>query len=352
MNKLLPFNMPPVSKGGMMGMLSGAGGGGGSPPFWELLGRTKLASANSSIAVSGFSQRSNLMVLTHYTGTSNASTVAYSRYNSDTGSSYNVRTSVNNASDNTLASQTKLDQMAIGTTSCFGVGYISNIENQEKLLMSNFVNQNGAGTASLPALYENSGKWVNTSNQITTIDQTSATAYTYDADSEAVVLGFDSSSGGTSVWELLTRKEATGATVLFNTDTFTPKKYLYVKIFITGQTTDPLVRYGTGGSVDSGANYSLRYSYNNGTSNTWANATAIVAGIDGSASSTVEMFIVNTEDDAKLCFGQATTNALSMSTQFHNKWISAGNQIDIISVFKGATSIADAGSFIEVWGFD
>tara|TARA_R110002110_G_scaffold53881_1_gene155129 strand:+ start:352 stop:1368 length:1017 start_codon:yes stop_codon:yes gene_type:complete len=328
-------------------------GGGGDPPFWEELGRTTLGSANTDIAVSSFPERTNLMILDHYTGASNSSIVTGSQFNSDTASSYNVRTSVNNAADATLASQNSIENLGFGnTTSAFGVSFVENIAGQEKLLMSNYMSQNGATTASLPPLYQNAGKYADTSAAITTVTQTSDSAYTFDADSEVVVLGYDSTSGGDSVWELVTRKEATAPVVLFTTDTFTPKKYMFVRMLIMGQTTDPLVRFGTGGVVDSGTNYASRYSYNNGSSNTWANGTAFAAGVDGALSSMVEMYISNTADYDKLCFGSAVHNTLNTTTEFHVKWKSVGNQMDVINLFKGATAVADAGSFIEIWGFD
>mgnify|MGYP005821627819 CR=1 FL=1 len=329
-------------------------GGGGDPPFWEELGRTTLGSANSDIAVSSFPERTNLMILDHYTGASNSSIVTGSQFNTDTASSYNVRTSVNNAADATLASQNSIENLGFGnTTSAFGVSFVENIAGQEKLLMSNYVSENGSTTASLPSLYENAGKYADTSAAITTVTQTSDSAYTFDADSEVVVLGYDSGkSTGDSVWELVTRTDATGLTNPFITATFTPKNYMYVRVFITGQTTDPVVRFGTGGSIDSGTNYASRYSYNNGSSNTWANGSAFVSGIDGALATMSEMFIVNHADYEKLCFGTSITNTLSQQTQFHVKWKSVGNQIDIMEFQKNSGYIADTGSFIEIWGFN
>tara|TARA_Y100001951_G_scaffold102693_1_gene109864 strand:- start:1917 stop:2939 length:1023 start_codon:yes stop_codon:yes gene_type:complete len=326
----------------------------GDPPFWEELGRTTLGSANSDIAVSAFADRTNLMIIDHYTGGSNSSIVTGSQFNTDTASSYNVRTSVNNAADATLVNQNSIENLGFGaTTSAFGVSYIENISGQEKLLMSNYVSENGSTTASLPLLYENAGKYADSSASITTVTQTSDSAYTFDPDSEVVVLGYDSGkSTGDSVWELVSRTTATGLTNPFITATFTPKNYMFVRVFITGQTADPVIRFGTGGSIDSGTNYASRYSYNNGSSSTWANGTAFMGGISNVNPTMSEMFIVNHADYDKLCFGTSIDNGLAYQTQYHAKWKSAGNQIDIMEFQKNSGYTANAGSFIEIWGFD
>ncbi len=94
-------------------------------------------------------------------------------FNSDTGNNYARRFSNNGGADGTGASNPALYPYSTsdGTPKFMNMFIINNSAN-EKLVISNTIEQNTAGAGTAPARNEFAGKWANTSAQITKITNT------------------------------------------------------------------------------------------------------------------------------------------------------------------------------------
>jgi len=162
---------------------------------WELLGYTKLGSAQNTITVAGFTAKKFLCVEISTPGASNAGVRTRLRFNSDTGSNYADRASNNGSSDSTNTSQSFVYVAESDSQEGeLDVIYIINIEDEEKLVINQNVRSSATGAGTAPSRYNGVGKWTNTSAQITTIDvfaHPTDTADKYDADSEVTVYGTD-----------------------------------------------------------------------------------------------------------------------------------------------------------------
>ena len=113
------------------------------------------------------------------------------QFNSDTGSNYARRISLNGATDNTSGSQTYI-RLAGGVASggsLFGSGFIINNSANEKLLTSHWVRNKTAGAGTVPERFETTGKWANTNSQITSIQFIHGGSSNWDSDSIIKVWG-------------------------------------------------------------------------------------------------------------------------------------------------------------------
>jgi hypothetical protein len=112
--------------------------------------------------------------------------------NNDTGTNYASRRSANGGADTALTSRTYMfEGGAAGTTTNFSITYCIGISTEEKLAIRFTIFQNTAGAANAPAREELVGKWINTSDQITEIDEINGAAGDYDTDSNFSALGTD-----------------------------------------------------------------------------------------------------------------------------------------------------------------
>ena len=162
---------------------------------WELLGSTKIGSAQNTITVAGFNAKKFLCVEISTTGASNAGARTRLRFNSDTGSNYADRASNNGGADSTNTSQSFV-YVAESDSQEGELDVINIINNadEEKLVINQNVRSSANGAASIPSRYEGVGKWTNTSDSITTIDvfaHPTDPADEFDAGSEIVVWGTD-----------------------------------------------------------------------------------------------------------------------------------------------------------------
>ena len=154
---------------------------------WGKAGSTTLSSASATIDVSSLSNNKCLTVLTDKI--SGGDSVVRYRLNSDTGSNYARRYSENGGSDGTSTSTTF---MCSGyEKDGFGIGYIVNISNEEKLLIYNDVDSNTAGAGNAPRRVEEVAKWVNTSEVIDEINIINGGADNFATDSNLSAIGSD-----------------------------------------------------------------------------------------------------------------------------------------------------------------
>ena len=333
--------------------------GGSSDPVnnsWKELGRTTLGSAGDDITVSSFTAKDNLMILCSTISTGNIDGAL--RFNTDTGSNYAIRRSENGGSDATGTSQAKLilDRgHAAYPNNTFSVSNMNNISAQEKLVIGHSIaGVNGTGTA--PDRTEMTGKWTNTSSQVTSVTCNNSDSGSWDTGSEVVVLGCDNdeADSGTNFWQELSSTVLTAThSGALTIPQFTTKKYLMIRYYINAS-TDCIWRVGTGGSIDSGTNqYYSRYS-SNGASDSTLSYTSFLQHnpiIQG------EVFIINKSDKEKLMIqhevGQNTAGAGNIPNRREDvgKWINTSGQIDTLQYDKSGVSFY-AGTTIKVYGAD
>ena len=134
------------------------------------LGSTKLTGAGTTVAVSGFAEKTNLMVIANFDSESLAINPELT-FNGDTGANYSDRRNFNFGTDGTTASHNFIED--IWNSDPFPVYfilYINNIADQEKsVISSNCVQQNTAGAGTAPNVAYNFSKWANAVDSITTI---------------------------------------------------------------------------------------------------------------------------------------------------------------------------------------
>lgn len=167
---------------------TGANGG----IWWEELGRTTLASAGDTITVSGIPARKYLKIFVSALATGGTIRAAVT-FNNDTGNNYASRLSSNGAADATTTSAgvLQLDTNAIAQD-VYAEIFVVNIAAQEKIPIWHSGERGAAGAANAPNRREGTGKWANTSSQITRVDVTqNLGSGDFAIGSEVIVLGHD-----------------------------------------------------------------------------------------------------------------------------------------------------------------
>lgn len=158
--------------------------------FWEELGRVTALTTVTSLDTGTFAAKKYLVILVTWLP-SGGNIGASMRFNSDSGSNYNYRYSINNTAENGSLSQ---PQLASGAANNGGIGQsthnITNIAAREKTIYSQQVTSSTAGAGNYFDRYELAGKWANTSAQITSV-QIIALTNSFAAGTEIVVLGHD-----------------------------------------------------------------------------------------------------------------------------------------------------------------
>ena len=331
--------------------LTGIGG-------WKEVGRTTLGSADANILVSSLDDKRYYMILYADKGQASNGTDVNIRLNGDTGSNYSYRRCGNGGNDATDVSTATSYGIWAGNavqTPIFGVFYLSNKSDKEKLWQGHAVTQHTAGAGNDPERSELVTKWANTSNAVSSITANGTSNLT--SGSEVVVLGWDTAdTHTTNFWEEL------GSTVLTTNTTgswgvtsFTPKKYLWVQIWGYAS-TDTQLRYGTGGSVDTGSNYAGRVSFNGGSDTLDPNATHTQLGsFLNSNKGYANIFIINNSANEKLSImhsinaGTAGAGNYPSRTENVSKWTNTSGQIDTIK-FEHSSATWYTGCTMKVWG--
>ena len=158
--------------------------------WWEELGRTTLASANDTITVSGITPRKHLRIIA-YTPDSGGTISHTIILNNDSAANYARRRSESGAADQTATSVTNLVAATQVAAKWFTTLDVVNITNQEKLAHGFTTHNNGNGAGNIPTRIEQSGKWANTSAQISRVDLINSGAGDYASGSVLIVLGHD-----------------------------------------------------------------------------------------------------------------------------------------------------------------
>ena len=358
MNKLLPFNMPPISKGGMLGMLAGAGGGAGGLGLYQELGRTALTGTSDTISVSLSTAKPYLMVLCNYiTGSSNVDGRMF--FNSDGGSggssnyAWRIERDGNTASTTTSTYGINTEESYFNNA--FQYYFINNFSDYEKLVTGINGHDLSSGAASVaPTRCLTVGKWITTGSQITTVATTNIDSGDYASGSEMVVLGYDpTDTVGTSIWEELASVELTGASDTIDSGTIANKKYLWIEYFINASgSAGANMRFNS----NSSSVYSTRRTANGGSDDTYVNQDKIECRVEyGNAFGSG--FIGNNDGQQKLLIlnetAQSTAGA-GTAPAANQVWgkSSVTTNITSIQIVNDGGGDFVAGSYLKVWGFN
>ena len=329
------------------GLPSGSVGG------WKLLGRTSIETATNPVTVSNLADKRYLMVLTHGINL-NAGTNLTSgfRLNGDTSDNYAFNYQFNNGTNTTANSNTWgfLNNTGGYPVRSFAVTHIANKSDSEKLCISNGMSSNNRRTESVT-------KWANATDSVDEFNFYDVNPNSMASGSEAVVLGWDPSDTHTdSFWEELDSVTSTGSeSGTWTSNTFTPKKYLWIQTFFTGCSSDPNFRFGTGGTIDTGSNYTYNYAIN-GASDSTATTTSLNVGSTYTGIGFCNTFIVNASGNEKLIIHHVARqdstgqNAPSYRFESGGKWANNG-QIDKVQWYKSVITFG-AGCKMKIWGAD
>jgi len=158
--------------------------------FWQELSTTTLGSASTTISTGTITAKKYLMVQGVLDLTDGNTT--YLRFNSDTGSNYSGRGSLNGATDTTRTGEGGIREIVeTATGRHFFEFFIFNTSAKEKLLVGNTIHQSSAGVGNAPNRRENARRWANTSAQITSMVFTNDTSNGLAAGSHMRVWGSD-----------------------------------------------------------------------------------------------------------------------------------------------------------------
>ena len=322
---------------------------------WKELGRTTLGSAGDNIDVSSLSDKRYYMVLTNAIASGGSTDVAM-RLNTDTGSNYASRRSIDGATDETRTSDTMGIINHFENETCLGVHYLANLSSKEKLGVGHFGLKGSAGAGNAPRRVENVGKWTNTSNAINAVNLFNNDTGSFDTGSECVVLGWDPDDTHTdNFWEQLADVSLSSASDTIDSGTLSAKKYIWFQVYAEGANTELQFRFNS----DSGSNYASRRSGDGGADSTFTSQTMSKINATGGASHTacfMNGFIINNSANEKLVIThQVATEATGAGTaprrsEGVTKWSNTSSQITSIQAINNSTGDFGSGSFIKVWG--
>jgi len=157
--------------------------------YITVLGAKEEATADV-ITVSDLTAKKHLMVQVKGVGTGGTINCNLT-FNSDTGTNYAIRESVNGGSDSTNVNQANTDNLTGTVTgNVFATVHILNEASKEKLFISEGL-ESASGAGNAPERKELVGKWANTSNAITVIKANNGGTGSYAEGSEVTVYGTD-----------------------------------------------------------------------------------------------------------------------------------------------------------------
>lgn len=159
--------------------------------WWEELGRDSLTLAGDVLTVSNLPVRRYLKIVVSVSDT--GGTIGTNlQLNNDSTTSYAVRYSDNGGADSTATAQASiLFRGATTSAPMQTVGYLYNIQNDEKVVQFTASCSGNTGSGNVPARVEGSGKWANTSDYVTRIDVLNVGTGDFAIGSQLIILGHD-----------------------------------------------------------------------------------------------------------------------------------------------------------------
>ena len=334
---------------------------------WKEVARHTLGSNTNPILASSIPDKRYYMVLyhtKHSSGSWNQPRIRFGNGSTDAGGNYAQRYSqdfgqvTNSLGQNTYflgwAGQGNEPNQPL-----FGMFYVANKSDKEKVVIHNATDIDATGTSDAPRATQQVAKWINTSNVLDRIELNSASGSSnFTSGDEVVVLGWDPDDTHTdNFWEELANV-TTGSAGALSSGTFTAKKYLWVQAYTPSSSNaspDGYIEF----NGDSATNYCHRRSHNGG-SQTVGTGDGIGIRIDGTGGQTAKFhnfFIKNIEDDEKLVISNSTTGNTGAEgtapsrTDCVGKWVNTSDQITRIDIIdQYASPNWGAGSIIKVWG--
>jgi hypothetical protein len=359
----LPFMQPYMGLGNSLQTAQASGGGAGGIGGWVELARTTLGSNGQTITVSSIPDKRYYMILHNYklTGASTGGYFQVGNSTIDTGSNYARRYSNNGAADGTNVNHSNLmDVGGYSDTKEFGVSYIANLAAKEKLHIGHY-NFGLSGAAAAPSRREWATKWTNTSNVIDIVKSTQGGSDNYTSGDEVVVLGWDpEDTHTTNFWEELASVDLSGGAADTISASIADKKYLWIQAYIEGTATaEGTFRVGNT-SLDTGNNYSYRYSSNGGADTTDTSSSSMTGAWTVGADLPIfwNIFIINNASNEKLAiFHGVRQNAAGAGTapsrfEIVGKWSETSNQIGIVGFDNTGTGDYNTNCTMKVWGSD
>lgn len=156
--------------------------------WWSELARTTLSASGDTISVPSFTANKYLKIVVFALPSGGVDAVL--RFNNDSGANYAYRFDQNNGS---TSSATSANQLAINPTANANTKFIVidvvNLTANSKMVQGVGSEPNTDAASALPERGEFTGKWANTSAQITRVDVVNAGAGDFASGSEVVVLG-------------------------------------------------------------------------------------------------------------------------------------------------------------------
>ena len=326
---------------------------------WKFLGRSTRVSGDK-LQVASLGNYPYYMILADVKCTSSNTLVPRFTINDDTGSNYASRSSYNGGSDDLHTSESNshglIQTLETSGEKGFIVNYLANKSGQEKLNICNTTDTDAGTGGNAANRREKVWKWVSNA-VVTSIELINIGTGDFGTNDEIVVLGYDPTATNTSdYWEELASVELTSAGSELSSGTFTAKKYLWVQVYVKGDSSSaPNLRVQVNG--DSGSNYAERQS-TNGASDGTAGSQDHFPTSAGGIITFANWFVINNASDEKLfiihsnAIDGAGGSVVPDRRAIAGKWTNTSNQITSIKIYKTAGGNYQSGSVIKVWGSD
>jgi hypothetical protein len=304
---------------------------------WEIL-KTVSGSGGTTLSTGTFTAKKDLRVIAYLKDSGSGGNIAQLRFNGDSGTNYTTNAARDGGSNSTWTSINRFISYHNSTVlSDYLVLEITNISDKEKMIIGENTSVTATGAGTVPARQEWSGKWANTSAQITSLEFTS-NGSGFTSDSYITVLG---------------AKEPATANVM-TVSGMTAKKNLMIQAKVKG---------GNGNTFtfnnDTGNNYAHRYSNNGGSDGTQTSRANLWSYYDGNDTTKfTTLYVVNEASKEKLIITENVSavgtgaGTAPQRTETTGKWANTSNAITRVDVGTFTTNGIEEGSEVVVWGSD
>ena len=166
-------------------------------------------------------------------------------------------------------------------------------------------------------------------------------------------------AGSVGGWVEVGRTTLGSAGDTIDVSSLADKRYYMVLVDgISSGSIDFQQRFGSGGTVDTGSNYSRRQSVNGAADGTSVNRSNIDSSIDGSVNQFMVSYIANLSGKEKLVQDQIVEGGASGSgtaperSETVGKWVNTSNPIDVMRLYNTQAGSYNTNSEVVVLGWD